>query len=87
MTAHPWQERLNSATHAFRIGMDNLGNENLVALIDCIGNELAGIAPQHLEEFQKMLAEILAAQTRKDYLFVADLLEFEVKTFLAEHAN
>ena len=82
MTAHNWQEQLDSATRAFRVGMDNQGNDNLAAMIDCLANELAGIAPQHLEEFNKMLTETLAAQTRKDYLFVADMLEFEIKNLL-----
>lgn len=66
-------------TH-FRLGMYGAGSEGLVTLIDRLLNEIqnSGMAPLQLNELSTLLSEVLAAQERRDLLYLADLLQYRL---------
>lgn len=72
------REVLKSAAAAFRLGKEGEASKNLVRFIDSFLPNLPGCNPEYIEQINELLNEILAAQSRKDYLRVADLLEYEV---------
>lgn len=85
MNDNNWQLHLHSAIRAFRLGMEAQGGEELTSFIDKIMPRISKLLAETLAPLNKILGEILAAQSRKDYLLVADLLEYEIVPFLADN--
>lgn len=73
---------LTSAVKLFRLGMEGQASKMLVEFIDSFLPSLAGATPEHIGRISPLLNEIMAAQARKDYLRVADLLEYEITPLL-----
>ena len=71
-------DALKSAARLFRLGMEGQASENLVKFIDAFMPTLVGAAQEQIGQFSSLLNEIITAQARKDYLRVADLLEYEI---------
>jgi len=71
-------EALKAAASAFRLGIEAQASENLVEFIDLLTPLVQNPIYPYREEMNTVLAELLAAQSRKDYLYVADLLEYEL---------
>lgn len=69
---------LKTTADAFRLGMEGQASENLVKLIDLLMPMFQDPAWSNREGKNRILEELLAAQSRKDYLYAADLLEYEV---------
>jgi hypothetical protein len=70
---------LKQAVRQFRLGMDGGGSASLVALIDELLKSMTGsgstpLGPQVLP----LLKMIIAGQQRGDFLYVADILEYEI---------
>lgn len=82
-----WRQHLSSAVQAFRIGMESEGGEELAKFIDILMQKVAKFSAQELEPLNNILGETLAAQSRKDYLWVADLLEYEIAPFLTNNTT
>jgi hypothetical protein len=78
MISEQFQELALSTASAFRLGMEAQASEGLVALIDALPQMLeagSGINPTRLNS---LLATMFAAQSRRDYLYLADLLQYEL---------
>lgn len=71
-----------SAVTAFRLGMEGQANEELIAFIDGFPGFLRNRGLSDAAQVNVVLTEILSAQSRKDYLFVADLLEYELSSYM-----
>lgn len=71
------------AAGAFRMGMEAQGSQDLVALIDVLPLFLDGTSNDMALRVNQLLATMLEAQGRKDYLHLADLLEYELLRLLA----
>ena len=76
---------LKQAVIQFRLGMDGGGNAALVAFIDKLllsmaATETAPLGPQALS----LLKEIITGQQRGDFLYVADILEYEIQPLLGD---
>jgi len=78
----PCIEALKAAAAAFRLGMEGKASENLVELIDLLTPLIQNPTYPHREKMNTVLAELLAAQSQKDYLYAADLLEYELSKWL-----
>ncbi len=61
---------------AFRLGMTAEGNDGIVGFVDRW--TALGLDGAVALRFAPILSEVVQAQGRRDYLRVADLLEFEV---------
>lgn len=73
-----WQVHAEAAVRAFRLGMEGLAGERLAAMIDALAPALDELESKQVLTLQPVLEEILAGQTRKDWLRIADLLEYVV---------
>jgi len=69
-------------TKSYRLGMEAEASENLVTVIDSILTNLNNAATTPSTHLNNVLAEILAAQGRRDFLRIADLLEYELAPVL-----
>lgn len=72
------QKSLRSAATAFRLGMEGRAGKDLVGFIDSLFPIFQNFNQTGFHKINGLLNEILAAQSRKDYLRVADLLEYEL---------
>ena len=77
------EQTLKNAVRQFRLGMDGGGSATLVEFIDQLLKsmahpETAPIGPRALP----LLKEIIAGQQRGDFLYVADILEYEILPIL-----
>ena len=73
---------LESTCRAFRLGMEGEGSEQLVALIDSISVLMASASEDTFIQLSTLLSEALGAIKRKDYLWTADMLEYEIAPLL-----
>jgi len=76
------REALKSAATAFRLGMEGQASQDLVRFIDTFLPLLQNPNRWDTKEINRLLNEVLAAQSRKDYLRVADLLEYEISALI-----
>jgi len=75
---------LESTCRAFRLGMEGEGSEQLVLLIDSISVLMAAASQDAIVRLSQLLTETLGAIERKDYLWAADMLEYEIAPLLAQ---
>lgn len=74
---------LEPTCRAFRLGMEGEGSEHLVSLIDSISVLMANASQDAIMQLSSLLTETLGAIERKDYLWAADMLEYEIAPLLA----
>lgn len=79
-----WRTPLAAAVRALRLGLEGEGSEQLTRFIDRLAPALGVLPPPQLGALNGVLGAILQGQGRKDFLFVADLLEYEVAPFLEQ---
>lgn len=72
------RKSLKSAATSFRLGMEGQAGKDLVGFIDSLFPILQNFNQTSFHKINGLLNEILAAQSRKDYLRVADLIEYEL---------
>ncbi len=68
---------LDAAVRCFRLGIEGEGSHHLIAFIDALAPLLATASPDDLLRINPILNRIVEAQGRKDFLGVADFLEYE----------
>lgn len=71
-------EHLREAVIAFRLGIEGQGSDRLAKFIDCLLPMLQGATSGLGATETALLEALFAAQSRGDFLYVADLLEFEL---------
>ena len=78
---------LQQTCRAFRLGLEGEGSEHLVSLIDSISVLMTKASEDGLMQLSSLLTETLGAIERKDYLWAADMLEYEIAPLLAKLAR
>lgn len=73
---------LKNSVVAFRLGMEGQASRNLIELIDFLAPVIQEPDFPSREEMNRLLGELLSAQSRKDYLRAADLLEYEIARWI-----
>jgi len=73
-----WLKQFEKVGRFLRLGMEALGSVELVNSIDLLIAKLPELQPSLASDIQVLLSLALSAQERKDYLYVADLLEYEI---------
>jgi hypothetical protein len=73
---------LDSVVNAYRLGMEGQASEHLVSLIDMLNELLSKASNELVLKTNPFLAEALGAIERKNYLWAADMLEYEVAPLL-----
>jgi len=69
---------ISEAIRCFRLGMEPLGNDNLVKFADYLLPLLGSNANLYGASDNQLLESIFAAQTRGDFAYLADLLQYEI---------
>jgi hypothetical protein len=85
MTLHPASAvstALEEVVEAYRLGMEGQASEHLVKLIDLLTSVLAKGPPEMVLRITPLLANAMSAIERKDYLYVADIFEYEIAPLL-----
>ncbi|MCE0556216.1 hypothetical protein [Motilimonas sp. E26] len=72
------RSQLKAVAQLFRQGKEAAGNQHLVVLIDTIEKEQRTLTQQQTEQLNNILKVLFAAQQRRDILFVADIIEYEI---------
>ncbi len=62
----------------FRLGMEAQAGENLVALIDMLPQMFESGSGVDAMRLNALLTAMFAAQSRRDYIYLADLLQYEL---------
>ena len=78
MIFEQFHQMILSTAISFRLGMEAQASEGLVALIDALPQVLADCSEIDTARLNLILATMLAAQSRKDYIYLADLLQYEL---------
>jgi hypothetical protein len=81
-SASTFTTALASVVNAYRLGMEGLAGEQLVGLIDAVGDLLGKAPPDLVLKLNPILTEALGAIERKDYLWAADIFEYEIAPLL-----
>lgn len=77
MSAQLCRMHLDSAVRCFRLGIEGEGSHHLIAFIDQVAPLLEAASTSELQRITPLLNRIVSAQVKKDFLCVADLLEYE----------
>ena len=72
-------KQLSKSIESFRLGMDAAGNSALTAFIDRISQQLSNDVALCGQQEIELINEIVNAQMRGDYIYIADLLEYRLK--------
>ena len=70
------KENLREAISAFRLGIDAQGSAALVKFIDHLSRNMQENVSLFGEAESNVLTNIVEAQSRSDFIYVADLLEY-----------
>lgn len=68
---------LDAAVRCFRLGIEGEGSHHLIAYIDTAMPLLEKVPKHELQRITPLLNRIVSAQSHRDFLCVADLLEYE----------
>ena len=80
-----YKQHLKNTIEFFRLGVECQGSDSLSKFIDSFMPLIEVNADLLGQDEVNFLNELFAAQAREDYLFLADLLEYELpKTRLGE---
>ena len=75
-------DSLKHTARLFRIGNIGAANQSLVNSIDSLNSYLNQSEYELPEQVQRVSLEALEAQQRQDYLFLADILEYQLLNLL-----
>jgi len=82
-----WFCEFENVSRHFRLGMEAQGCLALVMCIDKLQPLLFDLPVDTTQQMMGFLEKALSAQERKDYLLVADLLEYEIAPLLQRVAR
>lgn len=71
-------DTLRLAIDSFRLGMEAAGSEALIAGTGLLVERISGWSQTELQELNPWLERIFEGQRQKNYLYVSDLLEYQV---------
>lgn len=77
-----WPARLWQIGGYFRLGMEARACRTLAYYVEQLLVEFPKIPAEYTGNLQVLLGQTLAAQERRDFLMVADLLEYEIPPIL-----
>lgn len=80
-------ETLPSIAKAFRLGMEAKANEMLSNFIDRLSKEMVLFSSDLIGNLNPLLNETLSALSRKDFLRVADLLEYNIYPLIKQFSS
>ena len=82
--ASDWTEPIEIASRSFRLGIEAMGSEHLKRFIDCLSPVVKTLPSDTMQRLAAILSESFASQARKDFSYLADLLEYRIIPLLEE---
>jgi len=80
--------KVQRTANVFRLGMEGKGGQLFSELIDELFNIVLTLpSGESLVNFNTLLQNMIQAQLRADYLYLADLIEYELVNVLSEIDN
>ena len=78
------REQLHAAARLFRLGQEGAGSDIMVTFTDLLAQRLADgtLQANPPQLLPLLISELVAGQERGDFLWVADLLEYELSPLL-----
>lgn len=73
---------LREVVRACRLGMEAMAGDRLVDFIDSLSVRLLTLPPAKVNQLTPVLAQVLFAQEKRDYIWMADLLQYQVAPML-----
>ena len=71
----------------FCIGHEALANTQLAALFGMLSEQLPQLNTAEQAHLQQVLLQLFAAQKRRDLLYLADLLQYELSPLFLTHSH
>lgn len=81
-----WFGEFEEVGRSLRLGMEAQGCATLVLCLNQLERRLPLFPVELIQKILLLLGQALAAQERKDYLQVADILEYEIAPLLQQKA-
>jgi len=75
-------EIITKTTEAFRQGREADGNERLLGFVDGFSQICPDLPAESVLKLPPLLEEALKAISRRDFLWAADILDYEIKPLL-----
>lgn len=75
---------LRLAIESFRLGMEAAGSEALITGTELLAEKISGWSETDLQGLNQWLGNIFEAQKKKNFLYVADLLEYQILPIITE---
>ncbi len=82
MTEESLSQTVTTAVTAYRLGMEGAASDALTRATQLMEKAIGGWEEQDLKILADCLSRVFAAQTRKNYLYAADMLEYQLLPFL-----
>ena len=73
---------LLEVVRASRLGMEAMAGDRLVGFIDRLSVRLSTLPPVIVSQLTPVLAQVLFAQEKRDHIWIADLLQYQVAPML-----
>lgn len=83
----PFLGILGKTVMAFRLGMEGQGSQNFVEVIDFITPFIQNPNCPDRKNISILLSGLLDAQSRRDYLYLADLLEYRLSYWITKNIS
>lgn len=79
--------KLTECCRLFRVGREAEANSQLAALIEPLLQALPQLAERQRAHFEVVMPLLLDAQQRRDLLYLADLLQYEIGPLVSAEGN
>jgi len=66
------------AAHGYRTGAEAQASESMIQVIDLLAETLPSMPEKTIIQLNQVLSEIFSAQQRSDFIWAADMLEYEL---------
>lgn len=78
MAENSLTKTLRTAIDAFRLGMEAAGSEAMIVATEMLTVRISGWPAVDLQELNPCLEKLFAAQSERNFLYAADLLEYQI---------
>ncbi|MDH5231331.1 MAG: hypothetical protein OEZ58_23900 [Gammaproteobacteria bacterium] len=75
-------QQIATTANYFRMGMEAMASDSFVKLVESLLTSSNTQNTETAAQLNFILSEIIAAQQRCDYLYIADLLQYELQPLL-----
>lgn len=83
MTTNSISQSLRIVVDGFRLGMEAAGSDVLIGVTEQLASEISSWPEREIQALNPWLEKLFTAQAQKNFLYVADILEYQVLPLFA----